>query len=54
MASQMGVPMLGEIPIDPEIVPMGDRGGLDSLMEKTDLDINQAYARILEKIVGKK
>ncbi|MBW2608783.1 MAG: Mrp/NBP35 family ATP-binding protein [Deltaproteobacteria bacterium] len=52
MASQMGVTMLGEIPIDPEVVPMSDRGGLDSLMEKTDLEINRAYDQILEKIIG--
>jgi Mrp family chromosome partitioning ATPase len=52
MASQMGVSMLGEVPLDPEVVSMGDKGGLDSLMEKTDLEINRAYNQILEKIIS--
>lgn len=52
MASQMGVPMLGEIPIDPEIVLMSDRGGLEALAEKPEMEIRQAYDKILEKIVN--
>ena len=52
MASHMGVPMLGEIPIDPEVVLMSDSGGLDALLEKPDTEIRQAYDRILERIVN--
>jgi Mrp family chromosome partitioning ATPase len=50
MASHMGVPMLGEIPIDQEVVLMSDRGGLEVLMEKPDTELRRAYDRILEKI----
>jgi len=51
MASQMDVPMLGEIPIDPEMVRMSDNGELNSLAEKPDLEINRAYDRILTRII---
>ena len=51
MAENMEVPLLGEIPIDPEIVAMGDRGELDQLAENETLEINRAYDRILEKLL---
>lgn len=50
MAKQLKVPMLGEIPINPEMVQMGDRGDLAALVEKDDLEINKAYKKILEEI----
>jgi len=53
MASAMGVPLLGEVPIDPEMVKLGDKGGLDRLMENSDLDINRAYDGIIQKIMKK-
>ncbi|MBW1945622.1 MAG: ATP-binding protein, partial [Deltaproteobacteria bacterium] len=46
-----GVPLLGEIPIDPEMVALGDRGELDQLAENENLEINRAYDRILEKLL---
>jgi Mrp family chromosome partitioning ATPase len=49
MAKQLEVPMLGEIPINPEMVDMGDKGDLAALAEE-DLEINEAYKRILEEI----
>ncbi|MBN2059068.1 MAG: Mrp/NBP35 family ATP-binding protein [Deltaproteobacteria bacterium] len=52
MAEQMGVPMLGEIPIDPEIVIMGDNGTFKKLMENPDLGTRKAYDRILGKILA--
>jgi Mrp family chromosome partitioning ATPase len=52
MASHMGVPMLGEIPIDPELVAMGDSGKIETLSEKPDMEIRRAYDRILEKIIN--
>jgi Mrp family chromosome partitioning ATPase len=51
MSAQMDVPLLGEIPLDTQMVEMGDRGRLDALMEKADLEINKAYKRIVERIV---
>jgi Mrp family chromosome partitioning ATPase len=49
MAKQLEVPMLGEIPINPEMVDMGDKGDLAALAEE-DLEINEAFKRILEEI----
>jgi Mrp family chromosome partitioning ATPase len=51
MAAQMDVPLIGEIPLDTRMVEMGDKGRLDSLMEKADLEINKAYKQIVERIV---
>jgi hypothetical protein len=33
------------------MVKMGDSGRLKDLVEKSDLEINKAYDRILEKII---
>ena len=51
MAHQMGVPFLGEIPLDAQMVEMGDKGRLYALMDKTDLEINKGYEEIVEGIV---
>ena len=51
MAEKMEVPLLGEIPIDPQIVALGDRGELDQLAENENLEINRAYDRILQKLL---
>lgn len=53
MAEEMGVPMLGEIPIDPEMVEMGNRGDLDQLADRKGSEINRAYDRILDKLLQK-
>jgi Mrp family chromosome partitioning ATPase len=50
MAAQMNVPMLGEIPIDPEMVDLGDRGRLGELIQKKNLPINKAYMQIVDRI----
>jgi ATP-binding protein involved in chromosome partitioning len=50
MAAQMGVPFLGRIPIEGEMVTSGDRGDLSGLVGRADLEINRAYERIVEKI----
>jgi ATP-binding protein involved in chromosome partitioning len=50
MAAQMNVPMLGEIPIDPEMVDLGDTGRLAELVHKKDLPINKAYMQIVDRI----
>jgi ATP-binding protein involved in chromosome partitioning len=54
MATQMGVPFLGRIPIEGEMVASGDRGDLTGLIAKTDLEINRAYEGIVEKLDAKK
>lgn len=51
IAAQMQVPLLGEIPVDPEMVEMGDKGKLDTLIKKVDLEINKAYDQILNGII---
>jgi len=51
MSAQMDVPFLGEIPIEPEMVKMGDSGRLNDLVDKTELEINKAYDQILKKII---
>ena len=51
MASQMGVPLLGEIPMDPTIVPLSDRGGLGSVLEKSAPEIRRAYDTIVNRII---
>ena len=47
----MNIPFLGEIPIDPKMVEMADKGLLASLVDE-ELDINRAYRKVLEKIEG--
>ena len=54
IAESMHVPLLGEIPIDPEIVDLGDRGALDQLAENEGLEINRVYDQIIEKLVSPK
>ena len=51
MAAQMGIPLLGRIPIDAEMVDSGDRGDLKGLIERPDLKINDAYNTILEGLI---
>ena len=51
MAGQMGVPLLSQIPIDPQMVEYGDRGDLGGLKEKTDLEMNKAFEKILDVIL---
>ena len=51
MAGQMKVPLLSQIPIDPQMVEYGDRGDLAGLKEKKDLEINRAFEKIIDVIV---
>lgn len=50
MAADMGVPILGNIPIEPEMVDLGDKGELALLMEKSNLEINRVYGQIIDRI----
>ncbi len=51
MSEKMKVPFLGEIPLEPEMVKMGDAGKLSELAEMSDMEINKAYDRILKKVI---
>lgn len=50
VASQMNVPLLGEIPVDPEIVLFSDKRDLAGIVNKKDSLIYTAYENILDKI----
>lgn len=50
MSAQMSVPFLGEIPVDTNMVAMGDRGELNILVKDPELEINKAYEEILKRI----
>ncbi len=51
LAGEAGVPLLGRIPIEPEIVAAGDEGTL-STWEHADSPAAQAFAGIVDKIVA--
>jgi Mrp family chromosome partitioning ATPase len=51
MAEQMAVRFLGEIPMEAEMVEMGDKGSLETLTGRVGLEINNAYEQILEIII---
>jgi Mrp family chromosome partitioning ATPase len=51
MAAQMGLPFLGRIPIEPEMVEKADQGELDSLVGES-LEINRAYRQLVERLEG--
>jgi Mrp family chromosome partitioning ATPase len=53
VAMQMDVPLLGEIPLDPQMVVLADQGRLERLQAKQDMPINQAYDQIILKILDK-
>jgi Mrp family chromosome partitioning ATPase len=52
MARDMSVPLLGEIPIEPRMVELGDKGALAQMLEWEGLEINKAYGEILRKVDG--
>jgi ATP-binding protein involved in chromosome partitioning len=51
MAEEMGIPLLGAIPMDPEMVNRGDRGELVAMIRKGDTEVNNAFDRVLDRIV---
>ncbi len=51
-ATRMGVPFLGGIPADSRLVDLADQGSLDKLRDENDLEINKAYQKVLEKVIG--
>jgi len=52
MAAMMGVPMIGAIPIEPEIVDMEDKEGLQGILTRPDLKIRSAYEQIVARIIN--
>lgn len=50
MAEQMDVPLLVKIPLDTKMVEFGDKGDLGGLADRPELQINNAYNRLLELI----
>ena len=54
MASRMNVSMLGEIPIDPQVVKISEDSGLEGLLKKPEWQINIAYNEIMGKILDNK
>lgn len=50
MAEAMKVPMLGEIPVDPEVVRLADKKDLGAVLEKNDSGIYKAYENIIDNI----
>jgi ATP-binding protein involved in chromosome partitioning len=49
-ALELGVPFLGRIPIDPQIVILGDEGK-PFVTEQPDSEASQAFMKIVEKII---
>lgn len=49
-ALEMGVPFLGKIPIDPQIVTLGDEGK-PFVTARPDSEASQAFMKIVEKIM---
>ncbi len=50
MSETMKVPMLGEIPIDPEVVKLADEKNLGAILEMSDSEIIKAYEELITKI----
>jgi len=53
MAEKMDVPLLGEIPVDPEVVKYADNKDLGIILEKKESEIYKAYMDIIDKIENK-
>ncbi|MBN2058794.1 MAG: Mrp/NBP35 family ATP-binding protein [Deltaproteobacteria bacterium] len=51
MASMMDVSMLGEIPLDPQVVKISEENGLGALMNNKEWKINVVYNEIMGKII---
>jgi len=52
ISKQMGVPLLGEIPADPQVVSLGDKGRLTEIMEASGNSVREAYQGIIDHIVA--
>ncbi len=52
IAKQMSIPLLGEIPLDPWVVSLGDNGRLTELLQASDNAVRQAYEGIIDRITS--
>lgn len=50
ISKQMGVRLLGEIPLDTILMDLGDRGNLERLLGSNDMEVTRAYKRIIDRI----
>jgi Mrp family chromosome partitioning ATPase len=50
LARHMEVPLLTEIPLDPDMVQSGDSGKLITLIQKKEKELNLAYQQLLSKV----
>ena len=53
MAHKMGIPFLGRIPVDMNMMQACDNGTLEDLLKDASFPINRAFQGILEKILKK-
>jgi Mrp family chromosome partitioning ATPase len=51
LAGQTGIPLMSEIPADPVLVELGDRGELARLLERPENGVRQAFAGLVDRIV---
>jgi len=52
VAKQMGIPLLGEIPADPQVVSLGDKGRIGELVEVSGNSVSEAYEGIIDQVVA--
>lgn len=53
MSSDMGVELIGDIPVDPEVVLFSDKKDLVSVLNSKEKDFYRAYENIIKKIEQK-
>lgn len=51
MSKAMGVPLLGQIPIEPKMVELADAGKLDALLAMDELEVNRAYDGLVDAVL---
>lgn len=49
-AKDMGIPLVGQIPINPLMVELSDRGELSLMLKDKDSDVNRAYGEIVDRL----
>jgi YgiT-type zinc finger domain-containing protein len=52
LVSLMGLPLLGEIPIETEMVRLGDEGRLGELADRPGVELNRVFGHIVDQIDG--
>ena len=53
MAEKMNVSLLGELPIDPEVVKLADQKDLGAIIDQKDSEIYKAYMKLIDNIENK-